>query len=79
MLLQLLTTSVAKALYPEKILILFALQWRIQDFIEVGAPTSKNLLFCIFFAENCMKWKNLDPRGASYGAPLDPPMFYRQV
>ena len=49
-------------------------QWRIQDFPHVGAPTQKNLLFCNYFAKNCMKWKNLDPGGVP-GAPLDPPML----
>ena len=36
-----------------------------------------NLLFCKFFAENCMKMKELGPQGARVpGAPLDLPMVY---
>ena len=48
------------------------LQWRIQDFPDVGAPT-------YYLAKNFPKiaWirKKLDPEGARVpGAPLDPPM-----
>ena len=32
------------------------------------------LLFCNYFAENCMKMKEFGPGGASLAAPLDPPM-----
>ena len=38
---------------------------------EVGA----NLLFCKFFAENCMKMKRFGPGGAHPWRPLDPPMM----
>ena len=40
-----------------------------------GAPTAKILLFCKYFAENCMKMKEFGlPGGGVPGAPLDPPM-----
>ena len=53
-------------------------QWRIQDFLEGGAPTPEgeegcvNLLFCKIFAKNCMKMKEFRPRrkGRGLGAPL---------
>ena len=40
-------------------------QWRIQDFLEGGAPIPKLGLFCNFFAENCMKMKEFGPPGVS--------------
>ena len=49
--------------------IIEAAQWQIQDFPEGGTNSKRvcaNLLFCnFFFAENCMKWKNLDPEGGT--------------
>ena len=43
-------------------------QWRIQDFPGGGGANSQsgcaNLLFCKFFAENCMKMKESGPGGA---------------
>ena len=40
-----------------------------------GVPTPKDLLFCQFLAENCLKMKEFGPQGARVpGAPLDPPM-----
>ena len=46
-------------------------QWRIQDFPEGGTNSQSgctDLLFCNFFAENCMKMKEFGPRVP--GAPL---------
>ena len=40
------------------------LQWRIQDFPQGGANSQSgfaNLLFCKFFAENCMGMKEFGP------------------
>ena len=55
------------------------IQWRIQDFPKKGANSQSgcaNLLFCKFFAENCMKMKEIGPQGgggARVHAPsLDP-------
>ena len=40
-------------------------QWRIKDYSEGGGANSKigcaNILFCKFFAENCMKMKEFGP------------------
>ena len=45
-------------------------------FLRGGAPTPKILLFCRYFAENCMKMKEFGPPGACVpGAPpFNPPM-----
>ena len=43
-------------------------EWLIQNF-PGGANSGgwcANLLFCKCFAENCMNWKNLDPRGGAH-------------
>ena len=54
------------------------IQWRIQDFPQGGAPTSKIAIIFQIFAENCMKMKEFGPPGGGGGAslapPLDPPM-----
>ena len=34
-----------------------------------------NLLFCILFAENCMKMKEFGPQGGFPDNPLDPPLI----
>ena len=49
-------------------------QWPIQGF--PGGANPKVLLFCNFFAENCMKMKEFGPQGegARSWRPLDPPM-----
>ena len=55
------------------------LQWRIQDFREGGANSQSEcpyVLFCKFFAENCMKMKDFGPGGTSLVPPLDLPMDY---
>ena len=49
-------------------------QWRIQNFPEGDAPTPKILLFCKYFAENCMKMKEFGPPGT--GAPGTPMMSH---
>ena len=51
-----------------------AVQWRIQDFPEAGAPIPKLVLFCKFFAKNCKKMKELGSPGASLVPALDLPM-----
>ena len=43
-----------------------SIQWRIQDFPGVGAPTPKVGVLTYYSSENCMKMK----------APLDPPLQY---
>ena len=49
------------------------IQWRIQYFPEGGAnPWGKNLLFDKTFAENCMKMKDIEPKGREC-ASLAPP------
>ena len=47
-------------------------QWRIQDFPQGGAPTSKIAIIFQIFAENCMKMKEFGPPGGARvpGAPL---------
>ena len=51
-------------------------QWRIRYFPDGGRGNpwfwSENLLFGKAFAENCMKMKEIGPKGG--GTPLDPPM-----
>ena len=48
------------------------LQWQIQDFTEGGTPTPKSAYyFSFFFAENCMKMKELGPPGSR---PARPPL-----
>ena len=50
-----------------------SIQWRIQDFPGVGAPTSKvgvkSYYLVNFFPENCMKIKEIGPRGRVSGTP----------
>ena len=58
-------------------------QWRIQDFLEEGAPTPKGgrqHTILPYFPENCMKLKEFrPPRGGARPSrpPLDPPMGTR--
>ena len=40
-----------------------AKQWRIQDFPDGGAPTLKMGVLNHYFAENCMKMKEIEPPG----------------
>ena len=40
-------------------------QGRMKDFPQVGMPTPKNLLFCQFFAINCMKMKEFGSPGGA--------------
>ena len=40
-------------------------QWRIQDFPQRGAPTSKIAIIFQIFAENCMKMKEFGPPGGA--------------
>ena len=54
-----------------------SIQWRIQDFPQGGAPTSKIAIIFQIFAENCMKMKEFGPRGGG-GASLAPPLWIRQ-
>ena len=52
-------------------------QWQIQDFPE-GAPTPKLGVLTYFFAENCMKMKELGTGGGVGGVPgalLDLPLL----
>ena len=54
-----------------------SIQWRIQDFPEVGTPSLQggaNILFCQIFPKTAWNWKNLDPQGASFALPYDLPM-----
>ena len=54
-----------------------AIQWRIQDFPQGGAPTPKIAIIFHIFAENCMKMKEFGPPGGGahpWRPPLDPPM-----
>ena len=45
------------------------LQWRIQDFPEVGVPSPrwmwKVIIWPIFFQKNCMKLKDFGPQGVA--------------
>ena len=45
------------------------MQWRIQDFPDGGAPTSKvgapTHYLVKFFPKTAWKWKNLDPEGGA--------------
>ena len=54
------------------------MQWQIQDFPKVGAPTPKvdvkSYYLVDFPPQNCMKLKEFGLRGCVPGAPLDPPM-----
>ena len=58
--------------------ITYSNQWRIQHFTEWGDNSQSgcaNLLFCNFFAKNCMEMKEFGPRrGCIPGARFDPPM-----
>ena len=47
-------------------------QWRIQDFPQGGAPTTKSAIIFQIFVENCMKMKEFGPPGGARvpGAPL---------
>ena len=54
-------------------------QWRIQDFVDGGwgrqhQTGGGNLLFGQLFPKNCMKMKEIGPRGGVPRASLDPPM-----
>ena len=57
------------------------MQWRIQDFPDDGGVNPQagdaNLLFGQIFPENCIKIKEIGPRGEPRvpGAPSDPPMI----
>ena len=59
------------------VLILPRIQWRIQDFSEVGAPTlgrgvgGASIRFCQIFPKNCMKLKEFGPPGDT--CPSHPP------
>ena len=65
---------------------MFCLQWRIQDFLEGGAPIPggggrQNAIWPIF-PENCMKMKKNWPRGGGgrpLRFPLDPPMACKLI
>ena len=48
-------------------------QWRIQDFLEIGANSQSGCANLLFFAENCVKLKE-------FGPPLVPgaPSWIRQ-
>ena len=48
-------------------------QWRIQDFPQGGAPTTKSAIIFQIFAENCMKMKEFGPPGGGR-ASLAPPL-----
>ena len=51
-------------------------QWRIQDFPEKGALTSKGgayLLFGQLFPKTAWKWRNFGPEGGGH-ASLAPPL-----
>ena len=54
-------------------------QWRIQDFPQGGAPTTKIAIIFQIFAKNCMKMKEFRPPGGGgarpWRPPLDPPML----
>ena len=54
-------------------------QWRIQDFLEEGAPTLQggaNIRFCQIFPKTAWNWKNSDPRGGARPKfyYVDPPL-----
>ena len=57
------------------------LQWRIQDFPEVGAPTFQGTPTYILsnFPKNRMKLKEFGPRGASLASPIDPSLGLRAL
>ena len=54
----------------------FSKQWQVQDFPDSGRQPKggANLLFGQFFPENCMKIKEIGPRGEARSSPPDPPM-----
>ena len=58
-------------------------QWRIQGFPDgdtIPQDRGENLLFDKIFAKNCMKMKEIRPRGCvSLVVPLDTPMAMTQV
>ena len=50
----------------------YCLQWRIQDFPEVGSPTlggGGNIRFCKICPKTAWNWKNLDPEGGTHPPP----------
>ena len=53
------------------------LEWRIQDFSDGMGQLPNWDFFANFFAENCMKMKEIGPGVRIPGAlpPLDPPMI----
>ena len=57
---------------------LHASKWQIQDFTDGGTEThagGTNLLFGQILPDNCMKMKEIVPKGAcAPSASLDPPM-----
>ena len=60
------------------------MQWRIQDFPEEGAPTSRggaNIQFCQNFPKTAWNWKNLDPRGRAHLKfyYVDPPLVCKTL
>ena len=60
---------------------LHSLQWRIQDFPEVGAPTpqgGRQHTILPKFPKNCMKLKEFGPRGGARPKfyYVDPPLVY---
>ena len=58
-------------------MIVYLVQWRIQDFSQGVRQLSKVLFFFNFVPENCMKMKEFGPGGGRVpGAPLDPPMWW---
>ena len=50
-------------------ILLWSMQWRIQDFPEEGAPTPRgggaNIRFCQIFLKTAWNWKNLGPQGGT--------------
>ena len=67
--------------FKPKLMSVGLIQWRIQDFPVGGGSANAqvggaNLLFGQIFPENCMKMKEIGPRGGrvSLAPPLDPPM-----
>ena len=52
----------------QKIKNIYRVQWRIQDFPKMGAPTlgGTNIRFCQIFPKTAWNWKNLDPQEACF-------------
>ena len=56
------------------------MQWRIQDFLDVGAPTLRgeggaNIRFCQIFLKTAWNWNNLNAEG---GGRSSRPLYIRQ-